>query len=137
MHPIMSSLMNLLPVLSFGICTNAATVTYDFNATWVIANPDGLQPRPVMGINGQWPVPTITADVGDRIVVNLNNQLGNATATLHFHGLYQNGTSEMDGVAGATQCAVGIGESFVYNFTVSHFQITSIEHQVNTETRPG
>ena len=133
----MLSLVNLLTLLSFGIFTNAATVTYDFNVTWVTANPDGLQSRPVMGINGQWPIPIITADVGDRIVVNLNNQLGNATATLHFHGLYQNGTSEMDGVAGATQCAVGIGESFVYNFTVSHARITNIEYQANTERRPG
>lgn len=97
----------------------AATVTYDFDVSWVIANPDGKQPRAVMGINGQWPIPWITADVGDRVVVNVRNSLGNTTTSLHFHGMYQNGTTEMDGAAGVTQCPVGIGESFTYNFTVS------------------
>jgi len=109
----------IISLLCFGIIAHAATVTHNFNVSWVTANPDGMQPRPVMGINGQWPIPQITADVGDRIVVNLQNQLGNHTATLHFHGLYQNGTTDMDGVPGSTQCAVGVGESFTYNFTVS------------------
>lgn len=110
--------LNSIFLLCFGILTQAATITYNFNATWVTANPDGLQSRPVMGINGQWPVPRITANVGDRVIVNLQNQLGNATTSLHFHGLYQNGSTEMDGVVGASQCPVGIGELFVYNFTV-------------------
>ena len=103
----------------YGIIARAATVTYDFTVSWVTANPDGLQPRPVMGINGQWPVPWITADVGDRIIVNVQNNLGNATTSLHFHGLYQNGTASMDGVPGVSQCPIGIGKSFTYNFTVS------------------
>lgn len=107
----------LLPAL--GALTNAATVTYDFNITWVTANPDGLQPRPVMGINSQWPIPGIKADVGDRVVVNVVNQLGNATTSLHFHGIYQNGSTHMDGAVGATQCPIGIGDSFTYDFTVS------------------
>ncbi|KAI4198922.1 MAG: hypothetical protein LQ350_004987 [Teloschistes chrysophthalmus] len=70
----------------------AATVTYDFNITWVTAQPDGFS-RPTIGINGQWPIPHITATVGDRVIVNVNNQLGNQTTTLHFHGLYMNGGS--------------------------------------------
>ena len=77
-----------------------------------------------MGINGQWPLPYITATVGDHVVINLSNQLGNATTSLHFHGLYMNGTAEMDGVVGASQCSVPPGASFVYNFTVI-FLITS------------
>ena len=115
----MSSVLSLLFLLLCSVCINAATVTYDFNVTWMTANPDGLQPRPVMGINGRWPIPMITANVGDRIVVNLQNQLGNASVSLHFHGLYQNGSTDMDGVPGATQCAVDVGGSFSYNFTVS------------------
>jgi iron transport multicopper oxidase len=116
----------IIPFLCFGMLTHAATVIYDFNVSWVTANPDGLHARPVMGINGQWPIPYITANVGDRVVVNVQNHLGNTTTSLHFHGLYQNGTTEMDGVVGATQCPIGIGESFTYNFTVS-LQISSID----------
>ena len=111
--------LSLLSLFLYGVVANAATITYNFTVSWVIANPDGLQPRPVMGINGQWPIPWITASVGDRVVVKLQNQLGNATTSLHFHGLYQNGTTEMDGVVGTSQCAIGVGESFTYNFTVS------------------
>ena len=97
----------------------AATVSHDFNISWVRANPDGAFERPVIGINGQWPVPTIEADVGDRIVIKVNNQLGNQSTSLHFHGLFMNGTNHMDGPAGVTQCEIPSGSSFTYNFTVS------------------
>ena len=114
----MFSLSSIL-LLCFGWLAHAATVTYDFNITWVTANPDGLLERPVMGINGQWPIPYITATVGDRVVVNVLNQLGNERTSLHFHGLYQNGTTEMDGVAGVSHCPIPPGGAFTYNFTVS------------------
>ena len=105
-------------VLCFGCFAHAATVTYDFNITWVTANPDGLLDRPVIGINGQWPIPYISVTKGDRLVVNVLNQLGNESTSLHFHGIYQNGSTEMDGVIGATQCSIAPGGAFTYNFTV-------------------
>lgn len=95
----------------------AATVTYDFDITWVTAQPDGFS-RPTIGINGQWPIPPITANVGDRVIVNVQNQLGNQTTSLHFHGLYMNGTAHMDGQAGVSQCAIPPGGSFVYDFKI-------------------
>lgn len=96
----------------------AATVSYDFNVTWVTANPDSAFDRRTIGINGQWPLPPITADVGDDIVVRVTNQLGNQSTSLHFHGLFQNGTTHMDGPADVTQCEIVPGASFTYNFTV-------------------
>jgi hypothetical protein len=39
---------------------------------------------------------------------------------LHFHGIFQQGTPEMDGPAHATQCPVPPGHSFTYSFTVRH-----------------
>ncbi|KAL8899555.1 MAG: hypothetical protein Q9207_006139 [Kuettlingeria erythrocarpa] len=95
----------------------AKTVTYDFNIGWVTAQPDGFS-RPTIGINGQWPIPQITAAVGDQLVVNVKNDLGNQTTSLHFHGLYQNGTAHMDGPVGVTQCSIPIGGSFVYEFKI-------------------
>ncbi|KAI9721851.1 MAG: hypothetical protein M1812_002187 [Candelaria pacifica] len=95
-----------LSLLFFGVTTQGATVTYDFNITWVLTNPDGAFEKPTIGINNQWPLPHITANVGDRVVVIVNNQLGNQSTSLHFHGLYQNGTTEMDGTVGASQCAI-------------------------------
>jgi iron transport multicopper oxidase len=96
----------------------AETRVYNFTAEWVSANPDGLLERPVIGINGQWPIPRIDATVGDRVIVNLSNNLGNQSTSIHFHGLFMNGTTHMDGVVGATQCGVPPGGSFTYNFTV-------------------
>lgn len=106
-------------VLALLSLARAATVTYDFNVSWVTANPDGLQARPVIGINGQWPVPRIDANVGDRVVINLLNSLGNQSTSLHFHGLYLEGQNYMDGAAQVTQCPVPPGARFTYNFTAS------------------
>ena len=110
----------LLPLLALLLDTfaRAATITYDFNITWVTANPDGTFPRPVIGINGQWPIPHITATVGDQVVVNVLNQLGNQSTSLHFHGLYMNGSTHMDGPAGVTQCRIAPGQTFKYDFKV-------------------
>ncbi|OAR00216.1 hypothetical protein LLEC1_04515 [Akanthomyces lecanii] len=97
---------------------SAATITHDFNITWVTANPDGAFPRPVIGINNQWPIPRLEVDIGDRLVLNVNNQLGNQSTSLHFHGLFMNGSSLMDGPTGVTQCPIPPGSTFTYNFTV-------------------
>ena len=105
-------------LLAFGFLTHAATVTYDFNITWVAANPDGAFNRQVIGINGQWPIPIMTATVGDRVIANVHNQLGNQSTSLHFHGLYMNGTTQMDGPVAVTQCAIGPGEFFKYDFRI-------------------
>ena len=120
MAPSLSSLY-ILSLLSLILSplVSAKVVTYDFNATWVRANPDGQFERATIGINNQWPLPIITAEVGDTVIVNLENGLGNATTSLHFHGLYQNGTTEMDGTIGVSQCGIVPGSTFTYKFTVS------------------
>ena len=56
-------------VLLTSLCT-AKTVTYDFNVTWVTANPDGLMERKVIGINNQWPLPIIEVDKGDQLITH-------------------------------------------------------------------
>ena len=106
-------------LLAFQYLAHAAIVTYDFNVTWVTANPDGALNRPVIGINGQWPIPIITAAIGDRVIVNAINQLGNQTTSLHFHGLYMNGSTQMDGPVGVSQCGIPPGGSLKYDFMVS------------------
>ena len=113
----MIHLLPLLLILVDGLA-QAATVTYDFNITWVTADPDGVFARPVIGINGQWPIPHIEATVGDRLVINVLNQLVNQSTSLHFHGLYMNGSTHMDGPVGVTQCGITPGERFKYDFVV-------------------
>ncbi|PYH73012.1 multicopper oxidase abr1 [Aspergillus vadensis CBS 113365] len=78
-------------------------VYLDWNITWVTAAPDGYA-RPVIGINGHWPCPQIDVDVGDNLIVDVYNGLGNESTGIHWHGLHQNYNGYMDGVPGVTQC---------------------------------
>lgn len=90
-------------------------------------------------VNGQMPGPTIEANWGDTVVVRLTNNLPaeytNGTS-LHFHGLRQNYTNEMDGVPSITQCPLAPGESMTYTWVAtqygsswyhSHFQLQAWE----------
>ncbi len=93
----------------------AGTVTATWDITWVNAAPDGFE-RPVIGVNGAWPCPTLEATVGDTVVLTIHNQLGNETTGLHFHGIDQVYTGWMDGPSGVTQCPVPPGSSITYTF---------------------
>jgi iron transport multicopper oxidase len=119
--PVLSLLLVSLATLS-----SAKVVTHDFNITWVQANPDGKFSRPTIGINGAWPLPVIRVDVGDNLIVNVNNQLGNQTTTLHWHGIYMNGTSHMDGAMQVSQCGINPGSKFTYNFTVCQIRAAAV-----------
>ena len=119
-------LLPLALLLSSISLSLAATVTYDFDIGWVTANPDGKANRPVIGINGQWPVPVIELNVGDRLIVNVLNSLGNQTTSLHFHGLFMNGSTHMDGPVQISQCAIAPGSRFTYDFVV---RMSDLIHQ--------
>ncbi|KAL8822605.1 MAG: hypothetical protein Q9191_006661, partial [Dirinaria sp. TL-2023a] len=106
-------------VLLLSLCqlTLAKTVTYDWSVDWVTAAPDGFS-RPVIGINGQWPPPTVHINKGDRFVANVFNNLGNESLSLHWHGIRQYGNSVQDGPTGFTQCPVAPNSSIKYEFDV-------------------
>ncbi|EGU75663.1 hypothetical protein FOPG_10736 [Fusarium oxysporum f. sp. conglutinans race 2 54008] len=113
----LSLIVSSLAILFAGPTVSAKDVHFDWNITWTTANPDGLQARPVIGINNQWPLPVINITKGDRIIAKVTNQLGNQSTTIHWHGMYQNGTNFMDGPAMVTQCNIPTGASITYNFT--------------------
>jgi len=115
----------LLPLLAFLSYTHvalAAVVTFNWKFSWVTASPDGF-PRPVVAVNGQFPPPTVNVTLGDQVVINAVNNLGNSSMTLHFHGIYQNGTNTEDGPFQVTQCGIPPGQSLTYSFPVSRFRI--------------
>jgi len=88
---------------------------------WIIDdhdfNPDGVW-RPMVLINGKFPGPLIECNEGDEIVVEVVNHASNATS-IHWHGLFQNGTNWMDGTVGVTQCPIPPNHSFTYRFNVT------------------
>lgn len=105
-------------ILDAGWDANAPPTTRAFH--WVIqnieANPDGVF-RTMTTVNGMFPGELIRCNEGDTVVVMVENRAVNATS-IHWHGLFQNGTNHMDGTPGATQCPIAPGRSFRYEFQV-------------------
>mgnify|MGYP006258681713 CR=1 FL=1 len=74
---------------------------------------DGLDVE-VWSYNGTVPGPELRVQLGDTVVVNLDNQLPQATS-IHWHGVRV--PNAMDGVPGVNQDPIAPGESFRYEFT--------------------
>ena len=71
----------------------------------------------VWGYNGHTPGPTIEAVEGDTLRIYVTNRLPEPT-TVHWHGLFL--VNGMDGVSGLTQRAIRPGETFMYEFPLTH-----------------
>ena len=103
-------------ILLNAVLAQAAQITYNWTVTKVPdVNPDGLQPRTALGINGQWPPPTININSTDQFVINFKNGLGDGSpSALHSHGMFFNRTNFYDGAGMITQCPIPDGESMTY-----------------------
>ncbi|KIM88113.1 Ferroxidase [Piloderma croceum F 1598] len=112
----LSPLLVLTPPVLAGIHEVWWNITYVENA-----NPDGLHPRRVIGVNGTWPPPPISFNNTDTLMVHTTNSV-NGLTTLHHHGLFFNSTSWMDGVLWVTQCGIPPGGTFTYQVPVDPTQ---------------
>jgi iron transport multicopper oxidase len=104
----MFSSILLFALQIIAVAAHQNTVTFNWNVDWVTAAPDGFS-RPFVGINGQWPCPPMNVNIGDRVVVNVKNNLKNETTSIHFHGIFQKGSNQMDGPAMVSQCPIPPG----------------------------
>ncbi|GAB4848666.1 hypothetical protein Ancab_003377 [Ancistrocladus abbreviatus] len=86
-------------------------VKYEFKS------PDCFQ-KLAMTINGMSPGPTISAQQGDTVVVEVKNSLLTENLAIHWHGIRQIGTPWFDGTEGVTQCPTVPGDTFTYKFVV-------------------
>ncbi|EEU37368.1 uncharacterized protein NECHADRAFT_86298 [Fusarium vanettenii 77-13-4] len=75
-----------------------------------VLNPEGKV------FNQTYPGPWIQACWGDTIRVHVTNKLKYNGTTIHWHGLRQFETMEMDGVNGVTQCPIAPNDTFTYEF---------------------
>jgi len=102
-----------------------ATVEHYWNIGWVPSvNPDGLQDRRAIGVNGTWPPPIINVNASDVLKVHATNNLGTGIGTaLHSHGMFFNKTSALDGAVGTTQCPIPEGESFTCELTHNELRV--------------
>ncbi|KAG8740595.1 laccase, multicopper oxidase, benzenediol:oxygen oxidorectuctase [Ceratobasidium sp. 414] len=101
----------------FKITDKPTTRTYNWVIEMKEGAPDGFC-RQMLVVNGQYPGPLIEANEGDTIVVNVENKLPKVGTSIHWHGMFQNGTAWMDGPAGITQCPIPAGGSFTYKFKI-------------------
>jgi FtsP/CotA-like multicopper oxidase with cupredoxin domain len=86
----------------------------------VTLSPDGFA-REMMVFNGQYPGPTIVADWGDTIQVTVQNNLPDNGTSIHWHGLRQLHSNQMDGTNGITECPIAPGTSKVYTFKATQY----------------
>lgn len=68
-----------------------------------------------MAFNGQIPGPTLKADVGDRVIVRIVNELDEFGTSLHPHGVRDH-DFRMDGVSYVSQDPIAPGDSMDYVF---------------------
>ncbi|KAK5652969.1 hypothetical protein OQA88_9449 [Cercophora sp. LCS_1] len=82
--------------------------------------PDGTV-KHAMLINGQFPGPTIEADWGDYIQVNVYNDMQDNGTSIHWHGIRQYGEGNQDGANGVTECPIPPGHMKIYDFHVQQY----------------
>lgn len=71
--------------------------------------------------NGTYPGPLLEACWGDQIVVHVTNRRRDNGTTIHWHGIRQLDSNQMDGVNGITQCPITYGDTYTYNFTAMQY----------------
>ncbi|KAG1816496.1 laccase T2 copper depleted [Suillus subaureus] len=102
--------------------------------------PDGYLINAIL-VNGQTPGPVLSAQKGERFQINVTDLLVdesmNKSTSVHWHGIKQHGSADVDGTAMVTQCPIASEHSFTYDFTPanqsgsfwyhSHFQLQYCE----------
>lgn len=92
------------------------TREYYLEVSNMTINGDGIPNFEGKVFNQTYPGPWIQACWGDTIKVTIKNKLRYNGTTIHWHGLRQLNTVEMDGVNGVTQCPIAPEDTYTYTF---------------------
>ncbi|KAJ1914195.1 ferroxidase fet3 [Coemansia sp. S100] len=134
----MSSIVILHIVYFWLVCayqTSAARICVYWDVGYVDINRVGYGIVRGIGANGALPIPPVTMTVGDTLALTVHNSL-NVTTSIHAHGLFQKGTSFMDGPAPVTQCGIPPGDQFTYEYVVDQagtFWLHGHDHHQNSD----
>ncbi|KAK3411649.1 hypothetical protein EUGRSUZ_I00383 [Eucalyptus grandis] len=90
---------------------------YKWDVKYEFKSPDCYK-KLVITINGRSPGPSILAQQGDVVVVEVTNGLVTENLAIHWHGIRQIGSPWSDGTEGVTQCPILPGDTFTYRFVV-------------------
>jgi len=88
---------------------------FDLNIAYQLANFTGKD-RVATSVNGSLPAPTLRWREGDRVKINLKNNLAQ-DSSIHWHGIIL--PTQMDGVPGLSFNGIKPGKSFEYEFEVN------------------
>ncbi|CAL1684661.1 unnamed protein product [Lasius platythorax] len=98
-------------------CKPNATNTFCNNCQCVPV--DGVE-RPILTINRMIPGPSIDVCEGDKIVVDVINNMDGEGLTIHWHGVFQKGSQYYDGPLLVTQCPIPAKSIFRYQFNADN-----------------
>ncbi|TKW22755.1 hypothetical protein SEVIR_4G248900v4 [Setaria viridis] len=117
--PLAVHLLICIALMLFAHQVAPAPVTrrFKWDVEYIMWAPD-CQQSVMIGINGKFPGPTITANAGDVISVEVTNNLHTEGIVIHWHGIKQIGTPWADGTASISQCPIESGGNFTYEFLV-------------------
>uniref|UniRef100_A0A5B7BAA4 Putative monocopper oxidase-like protein SKU5 n=1 Tax=Davidia involucrata TaxID=16924 RepID=A0A5B7BAA4_DAVIN len=106
-------------------------VFYDWTVSYITASPLGVKQK-VIGIEGQFPGPTLNVTTNWNVVVNVKNNL-DEPLLLTWNGIQHRKNSWQDGVSG-TNCPIPAGWNWTYQFQVkdqigSFFYFASLNFQ--------
>ncbi|KAL9116976.1 MAG: hypothetical protein Q9187_006494 [Circinaria calcarea] len=97
------------------------TRKYHLDVTKMELAPDGFKNLDGKVFNRTYPGPWIQACWGDDLEITVTNYLKNNGTTIHWHGIRQLGTVEMDGVNDSSQLTRETNDSFTYKFKATQY----------------
>ncbi|XP_050452338.1 uncharacterized protein LOC126851972 isoform X3 [Cataglyphis hispanica] len=80
---------------------------------------DGFE-KTIFSINRMIPGPSIQVCKNDYVIIDLQNEAEGLEASIHWHGIFQNGFQYFDGVPFLTQCPILSSNTFRYQFMVKN-----------------
>ncbi|XP_011261145.1 laccase-1 [Camponotus floridanus] len=80
---------------------------------------DGIE-KTIFSINRMIPSPSIQVCKNDYIIIDVQNDAEGLEASIHWHGIFQNGYQYFDGVPFVTQCPILSSNTFRYQFRVKN-----------------
>jgi len=118
--------------------SQAKVVPYTLDVYYISGAPDGIHKDKILGINGQFPGPTLEANVGDTLKITVINSIQDSQNTsIHWHGIHQQGSLFEDGSSMITQCPLPPGQSMVYRFKVTQAGTYWYHSHVNSQYTEG
>ncbi|KAI9491895.1 Cupredoxin [Zychaea mexicana] len=110
----------LLCIISTSSVVVATVREIEIDLSVGVVNPDCYtEGYEVLLVNGQHPAPPIRVTKGDEVRITVRNaEDSNRETTIHYHGIFQIGTVEADGLPYVTQAPIPPGGTFQQNFRV-------------------